>query len=175
MATVTYNNESFTCTTALKGTDYIHLLDASGDMIVAFDSVADFSGFSITDGDWTSPKRVNDCNLTVFGEDGVIRSSTIKASDIPSSPEDIGAAPASVAFTVPLPAAGWDASKKSQTVSSLPLSMNALHLIVAPAPESHLTWGECMVRCTGQGTTDVSFTCEDVPSVDLKANILIVG
>lgn len=94
MPTVTYNNESFTCTTALKGTDYIHLLDASGDMIVAFDSVADFSGFSITDGVWTSPKSVNDCNITVLGEDGVIRPSTIKVSDIPSSPADIGAAAA---------------------------------------------------------------------------------
>ena len=28
MPTVTYNNENFTCTTALKGADYIHLLDA---------------------------------------------------------------------------------------------------------------------------------------------------
>lgn len=99
MATVTYNNERFTCTTALKGTDYIHLLDASGDMIVAFDSVADFSGFSITGGSWTSPKSVNNCNITVWGEDGVIRSSTIKPSDIPSSPADIGAATANHTHT----------------------------------------------------------------------------
>ena len=52
MPTVTYNNETYTCTTALKGPDYIHLLDASGEMTHAFDIVENFTTYSITDGDW---------------------------------------------------------------------------------------------------------------------------
>ena len=182
MATVTYNNESFICTTALKGTDYIHLLDASGHMIVAFDGVVDFSGFSISDGDWTSPRDVDLCSIAVIEDDGTLGESRFTPGDFltkNTSPQMIGAATAT-SFSVTLPATGWDASSKSQTISSLPHSLhddkgNALHLIVAPAPESHLVWGECMIRCTGHGATDVNFTCEDVPSVDLKANLLIVG
>lgn len=73
MISVTYNGQSYECTTALKGTDYIHLLDASGNMITAFDGVTDFTGFSITGGSWTTPKDVSQCYLAVIGDDGVIR------------------------------------------------------------------------------------------------------
>ncbi len=96
MPTVTYNNESFTCTTALKGEDYIHLLDASGNMITAFDGVVDFSGFSISDGDWTSPTDVDLCSIAVIEDDGTIGRSSFKPSDIAKAgditPESIGAA-----------------------------------------------------------------------------------
>ena len=44
MPTVTYNDETYTCTTALKGTDCIHLLDSEGAMMVAFDGITDFRG-----------------------------------------------------------------------------------------------------------------------------------
>ena len=99
MPTVTYNSETFTCTTALKGKDYIHLLDASGHMTTAFDGVVDFSGFSITDGDWTSPTDLNECYLAVVEDDGSINICDTKACDIPTTAADIGAADANHTHT----------------------------------------------------------------------------
>ena len=81
MATVTYNNESFTCTTALKGTDYIHLLDAKGAMMVAFDGITDFSGYSITGGSWTTPTPPDECYFAVVEDDGSVTKSSYRRSD----------------------------------------------------------------------------------------------
>ena len=72
MPTVTYNDSSYTCTTALKGADYIHLLDGSGKMIAAFDGITDFTGFTITDGSWTTPTALKDSYMAVVRDDGVI-------------------------------------------------------------------------------------------------------
>ena len=72
MPTVTYNETSYTCTTALKGADYIHLLDSSGAMIAAFDGVKDFSGFTITGGSWKTPTALKDSYMAVVRDDGVI-------------------------------------------------------------------------------------------------------
>lgn len=72
MPTVTYNENSYSCTTALKGENYIHLLDTNGRMTVAFDGVVDFSGFSITGGNWTTPATENECHVAVLREDGTI-------------------------------------------------------------------------------------------------------
>lgn len=82
MPTVTFNNESYLCTTALKGPDYIHLLDENGDMIAAFDGIASFNGFSITDGDWTSPKDDNSLPLAVIREDGTRGQADYTGADI---------------------------------------------------------------------------------------------
>lgn len=72
MALVTYLGESYECSVALKGDDYIRLLDASGAMIVSFEGVSDFAGFSISDGDWTIPAKDHDCHVAVIREDGSI-------------------------------------------------------------------------------------------------------
>lgn len=81
MITVTYLGESYECSKALKGADYIHLLDSEGCMVAAFDGITDFSGFTI-DGDWTTPTPENDCYLAVMGDDGVIRKGGHKCCDI---------------------------------------------------------------------------------------------
>lgn len=54
MATLTFNGESFTVDHAVKGADYIHGYDANGVLVVAFDGVADFTGFTY-DGDYMEP------------------------------------------------------------------------------------------------------------------------
>lgn len=72
MPTVTYNDESYSCTTALKGADYIHLLDSNGSMIAAFDGITDFTDFAITDGSWTTPTALKDSYMAVVRDDGVI-------------------------------------------------------------------------------------------------------
>lgn len=82
MITVTYNDVSYECTTALKGADYIHLLDADGSCTAAFDGVMDFSAFAISGGDWTTPASADDCYLATIGEDGSIRKGGHKCSEI---------------------------------------------------------------------------------------------
>lgn len=54
MATLTFNGESFTVDHAAKGADYIHGYDANGVLIVSFDGVTDFSGFTY-DGTYMNP------------------------------------------------------------------------------------------------------------------------
>lgn len=178
MPTVTYNSETYTCTTALKGEDYIHLLDASGNMVVSFDGVADFSGFSITDGSWASPTEEDFCPIAVIEDDGTIGKSSFKPSDIAKAgditPDSIGAAAASVTLTAPLAKASWSAGEKTLTVS-LAQDVTGKNLVVSPAPASFEAWCEAGVRATAQNGKNLTFTCTDVPEMDLTANILIVG
>lgn len=82
MATVTFLNESYECATALKGADYIHLLDRDGKMIAAFDGIASFSGFSIAGGSWTTPADQSECYLAVVREDGTVAQSGHKCCDV---------------------------------------------------------------------------------------------
>lgn len=82
MAVVKYLDNSIECAKALKGDDYVHLLDADGNMIAAFDGVSDFSGFSITGGSWASPTANHDCYLAVMKDDGTIGKGGHKCSDV---------------------------------------------------------------------------------------------
>lgn len=72
MITVTYLGTDYTCEVAIKGTDYIHLVDADGCMTTAFESITDFTAFTISGGDFTSAADHNDCYVAVVREDGTI-------------------------------------------------------------------------------------------------------
>lgn len=54
MALVTHLGKEYSCTTAVKGEDYIHLFNENGQLTTVFDGISDFSGFSITGGAWTT-------------------------------------------------------------------------------------------------------------------------
>ena len=79
-----------------------------------------------------------------------------------------------VALSVNLPASGWDATAKTQTVNAAGVTASALCIVVASA-ESFVAYGEAQVRCSAQGAGTLTFTCEDVPTADLTANVLMVG
>lgn len=89
MITVTFCNMTFTCDKAIKGSDYIHLVDADGKLTACFEGVSDFNKFAITGGFWTAAPSNDDCELAVVGAGGVIRKSTKKASDIASLQTDV--------------------------------------------------------------------------------------
>ncbi len=82
MATVTYLGETYECVTALKGADFIHLLDANGNMVAAFDGVTTFDGFDIADGSWTTPTADSDCYLAVVKDDGTTGKGGHKCCDL---------------------------------------------------------------------------------------------
>lgn len=54
MATLTYGSLSYTVDHAVKGPNYVHGYDADGNVVVAFDGLLSFSGFSYT-GTYMSP------------------------------------------------------------------------------------------------------------------------
>jgi hypothetical protein len=83
--------DEYSCATAIKGADYIHLLNEAGVMIAAFDEIKDFSGFKLTNGSYTSPAADHDCYLAVLRDDGTIGRGGHKCSDIPQTAADVGA------------------------------------------------------------------------------------
>lgn len=82
MAIVKFLEESYECSKAIKGDNYIHLLDGNGDLIVAFDEIASFDGFAIEDGDWATPMPEGSCYVAVIREDGTLAKGTHRCSDI---------------------------------------------------------------------------------------------
>lgn len=88
MATLTYLSTDYVCTTAIKGDDYIHLLDADGVMIAAFDAITDFSLFTLTDGEYVAPTADDDCFIAVVRDDGSIGKGSHRCSDIGGTSND---------------------------------------------------------------------------------------
>lgn len=82
MATVSFLNESYECSKAIKGSNYIHLLDENGVKIATFDGIKDFAPFSITGGEWSEPAAASDCHLAVVREDGTVVKSDHKFCDL---------------------------------------------------------------------------------------------
>lgn len=80
----------------------------------------------------------------------------------------------STGVSVTLPASGWDADAKTQTVNVSGVTASA-NCIITSAPDSYMAYAEAGVRCTAQGAGTLTFACETVPSEDLTANVLILG
>lgn len=102
MATVIHNGTQYTCALAIKGDDYIHLLDDNNRMIVAFDGVSDFTCFSISGGTWSTPEDLDDCYLVVMRDDGTLVKSHLRACDVSTAPklQDVHVYPITTDFTV---------------------------------------------------------------------------
>ncbi len=86
------------------------------------------------------------------------------------TPANIGAVSMRTA-TALLSASGW--SNKQQTVSVSGVTANNV-VIVTPAPGSHTEYNGCAVRCTAQDSGKLTFTCTNVPTSALTANVLIL-
>lgn len=93
MPTLKYQGVSYDCATAIKGPDYIHLLDKNGVMVAAFDNITNFSSFTLENGSYTSPTADNNCYLAVIRDDGTFGKGDHKCSDIPQTAADVGAIP----------------------------------------------------------------------------------
>ena len=76
--------------------------------------------------------------------------------------------------SVTLPASGWNANTKTQTVSVSGVTATG-NLIITAAPDSYMAYAEAGVRCTAQGAGTLTFACETVPTDNVAANVLILG
>lgn len=82
MATLKYLDTTYECTTAIRGDNYIHLLDANGNVTAAFDGIKDFSGFTLTGCSWTLPSPCDKCSIAVINVDGSIEKGDAKYDDL---------------------------------------------------------------------------------------------
>lgn len=95
------------------------------------------------------------------------------AADLAAMSSAIGSkADPSIAVSVTIAVADWSNQTCTKSVSGVTASNN---IVVAPAPASHIAYGEAQIRATAQGSGTVSFACETVPDVAVTVNILIVG
>lgn len=77
-------------------------------------------------------------------------------------------------ITVTLLASGW--SSKTQRVAAEGVGApDKCDVIPAPAPDNHNTYYENVVRISVQEAGFLTFTCDDVPTVNLDVNILILN
>ena len=82
MPTLKYLDDSYSCATAIKGADYIHLLDKNGMMVAAFDGIADFTGFTLENGSYVSPTADQELLVAVVRDDGAIDESGQRICDL---------------------------------------------------------------------------------------------
>lgn len=84
-----------------------------------------------------------------------------------------GKAAKSTALTVTLPVSGWSTAK-TQTVTASGVTA-ADHLVVTAAPASFVPYTQAGVRCSEQAAGTLTFLCETIPTVELTAQVLVVG
>lgn len=82
MITVSYCGTTITCTTAMKGDTFIHLLDDNNTPIAIFEGITDFSVFTISGGTWTASDSIDDCHLVVMRRDGTLAKCAKKLCDV---------------------------------------------------------------------------------------------
>jgi hypothetical protein len=82
LPTLKYLGDSYDCATAIKGPDYIHLLDGNGMPVAAFDHIIDFSGFTLVNGSYTSPTAVQERLVAVVRDDGAVGPSERRICDL---------------------------------------------------------------------------------------------
>ena len=76
--------------------------------------------------------------------------------------------------TVSLPASGWDATEKTQTVSVSRVTASNL-VYLSPAEASFEAWQGAQIRCTAQGAGTLTFACSgDVPTEAVTYNAAVV-
>ena len=58
MPILSFQNETISCDRAQKGKDYIRLLDGNGNVVFFADGISDFSGYTLSDGEWEATPYV---------------------------------------------------------------------------------------------------------------------
>lgn len=87
--------------------------------------------------------------------------------------EKIAANATNTSTTVTLTTVGWDATTKLQTVNITGMT-NAKVCIISPTPASFVSYGESGVYASAQGQGTLTFVCEEIPSVDLTVNVVML-
>ena len=81
MAVVKHMGVEYPCSKAVKGADFVHLLNEKGKVTIAFDGVSDFSGFSITGGSWIAALEEDDY-VAIMKDDGTVGKGSHRCCDL---------------------------------------------------------------------------------------------
>lgn len=83
---ITYDGQQYTCEKAIKGSNYIHLLDANNNLIAAFDGIVDFSAFTLTSGAWLLAPSSETSPIATIGDDGKLSKGSFSCRDVGRAP-----------------------------------------------------------------------------------------
>ena len=86
-----------------------------------------------------------------------------------------GGASGPVLVSVTLTAAGWDSTALTQTVTVAGVVADEMAQIIQPAPAlaSQTAYYDAGIICTAQAANALTFTCSEVPTVDLTVLVSI--
>lgn len=123
--------------------------------------------------------QINEVNRTLTNDIDSVRNvandaTRISQNSVTVSENALKVAEAKVsAFgkVVNLPASGW--VENAQTVAVEGVTAEQLIIVVAD-PSDYSPYAECQVRCSGQDKDSLTFACNETPTEDLVANILIL-
>lgn len=90
------------------------------------------------------------------------------SSDIALDASDVGVSTSSATIQV----ANW--SSYSATIS-VPGVTSSNTVIVSPAPSSLSDWTDNEVKCTGQGSGTLTFTCATTPNSAISVNVVVIS
>lgn len=177
MAVVTYNGTDYRCAKALKGPDYIHLIDDSGLMVASFDKVINFSAFTISEGTWTTPTSDDDCYVAVVREDGTIGMGSHKCSDIGAgsggdNPTEVSSKLTRYEVTLPYSSSGWTKSGSVYTkLCSAPKVTTSDFIILDSANQG--AWARsCLSITINNGS--ILFTASALPTSDCTLYLFVM-
>ncbi len=156
MITVTYRDIAYVCDKAIKGDNYIHLLDASGCMIAAFDGISNFDIFTISGGGWTTPSPDDECYLAVVREDGTVAKGGHKCNDVAPNPR--------YQVTLASASSGWTQSDSTYS-KILTLAGVKPTDLVAIVPETQKAWAQSYLGIV-VGTDTITISTSVLPPED---------
>ena len=94
------------------------------------------------------------------------------ASTAAAALTNLGAQAQHSTVAVTLPASGWANNKQTVSVSGVTADNT---VFISPDPAYIKPYGDACVYCSAQAAGTLTFTCEDTPSADLKANVTILN
>lgn len=167
MLIVTFKDEQYECAKAVKGDNYIHLLDEAGCITTAFEGIVDFSCFSISGGDWTVPSEDLECYLAIVDVDGRIKRSKYKCGEVSQIKE--------YTVTLPLDQKYWthdtSANTYSVTFSATKVTDNSFIII---EPVSNASWAYSNILKVATLNGYITITAGGIPSADCEIKLRVL-
>ena len=95
------------------------------------------------------------------------------ATNAVSARSNLGAQARAKTLTLSLTTAGWSATSKTQTKTASGVAEGNI-VIISPAPTSQDAYSAAGVKCTAQGNSSLTFSCESIPTEALSVNVVIL-
>ena len=95
------------------------------------------------------------------------------ATNAVSARANLGAQARVKTLTLSLTTANWSATSKTQTITASGVAAGNV-VIISPAATSQDAYSAAGVKCTAQGNSSLTFSCESIPTEALSVNVVIL-